>query len=614
MIRWNGSLQQKFALGTAAGLLLSSLVFLVLFVGLYRAQLRAEQLNTAQQLTQLLQTALENAMLKRDLEGLRHLITHLGQSSGVLAVRIANPAGEVRFASDAALLGTRISLPKALDPNTPQAIQTGDLLRTLQPVANRPPCQECHGAVDAHPINGLVAIDFDAVPLRRKARRTTFLLMGAGALIVLLNLVGGWWFMRRYVVRPVRVLTQLSRNLGEGKLDSRVHLSGRDELTLLGQGFNHMAQRLQEKMKELEEKELFLQRLVDNIPDGIRVIDEHFRVVLWNRAYAEQVRGAGDAPLPDRCYAATHRREHPCPDHLITCPVVELGKRDQPLRFVHRHRRLDGGSLDVELYAASMEVPVQGKLKRLIVESIRDLDQEIRFSHEQKLAELGRLAAGVAHEIYNPLAAVRMALHVAKRANEAQPPQSQRIAEHLDLIDREIDQCVRVTERLLKLSVPPPESPEIVCVDQIIEDNAQLLRWEAQASQVRIQLQLEKPLRVLATDSELRMVVLNLCQNAIHAMPQGGTLTIRGRRADGKIQLCFEDTGVGIPSSDFQRIFEPFFSRRADGVRGTGLGLPITKSIVENYQGNIQIESEPGEGTRILLTFPDLDQGEGQAT
>jgi signal transduction histidine kinase len=418
--------------------------------------------------------------------------------------------------------------------------------------------------------------------------------------------------MGRFVVRPVEHLTDVSAGLARGELAVRTCLRGRDELAVLGARFNVMANNLQQKILELEEKEQFLQALVDAIPDGIRVINFDYEVLLSNATYREQIGAEGSVAAPTYCYAATHGRDRPCPDHLITCPIMEMSKDNKPLRFVHRHQKLDGGSLDVELYAAPMRVSIQGKAQELVVESIRDLEQEVKFSHEQKLSELGRLAAGVAHEIHNPLASVRMALYAAIQANEAQPPRHDQVSENLVLVDQEIDKCNRVTERLLKLSVPPPERSELVVVDQVVDDNLRLVGWDAKSHDIEIRPQIEgAPLRILATDSELRMAVLNLCQNAMHAMPKGGVLAVRCSRSEGRIEVSFEDDGVGVAPSDLQRIFEPFFSRRADGVRGTGLGLPITKSIVEKYGGRILVDSRLGECTKVVISFPDADRAEG---
>lgn len=609
---WRGGLNRKFALGTAAGLVASSLVFLIVFIWLYRIELERERTIAAGQVMRLLQTSLENAMLKRDLDGLRAIVDRLGRSEDVVGVRIVAPSGEVRFASDPAWLGDFLPLPQ-VDPDTPatelMATDRGEpILRTVNPVANKAPCQECHGPLERHPVNGILFVDFDAAPIHEQAWRTTLLLTGSGALIVLLNLAGGWWFMGRYVTGPIHQLTAVSDRLAEGDLAARADLTGKDELAELGRGFNRMAAALQAKLVELEDKERFLEQLLDAFPDGVRVVDADYNLVLSNIAFRRQVGLAEGQALPKLCYAATHGRDAPCPEHLVTCPLAEMAKGSGPLRFVHRRSRLDGGTLDAEIYAAPMRVVSGGETKDYVVESIRDLAQDIHFSHEQKLSELGRLAAGVAHEIHNPLASVRMALHAGLQALSADPPRHELAREYLALVDQEVDKCNQVTERLLKLSVPATIHPELVCLERVADDNLRLLQWEAETTGVEIHRDFPPgSFRVLASDSELRMATLNLCQNALHAMPKGGTLSVSLGREAGKVLLHFEDTGIGIPPSNLQRIFEPFFSRRADGVRGTGLGLAITKDIVNRHGGTIAISSVLGQGTRVSLGFPDAD-------
>ena len=610
-----GSLNQKFAIGTAVGLLVSSLIFLLIFVGLYQRELQTERSAAAAQVTRLLRTSLENAMLKRDLDGLREIVNRLGQVPGVLGVRIINRGGEVRFASDPAWLGEFLPVP-ALAPEHPVTELTnipelGWVLRTINPVANQAPCQECHGPLGDHPVNGILYVDFDAGPLRDQVWRTTLLLTGSGALIVLINLTGGWWFMRRFVTQPLGRLTAVSQRLAAGDLESRAPVDSQDELAELGRGFNHMAAALQRKLEEIAEKERFLEELLDAFPDGVRVVDADYQIVLANAAFRRQI-GLGEGqPIPKLCYVATHGRDTPCPDHLVTCPLSELSKDSGPLRFVHRRTRLDGGTLDAEIYATTMRVRVGGVTREYVVESIRDLAQAIHFSHEQKLSELGRLAAGVAHEIHNPLASVRMALHAAIQALDGESPHPAQACDYLVLVDQEVDKCNQVTERLLKLSIPAPSQRELVCLERVADETLSLLRWEAESTQVEIVRDfVPGHVRILAADSDLRMATLNLCQNALHAMPQGGVLTLSLAREGGRVRLDLVDTGCGIPPSDLRRIFEPFFSRRADGVRGTGLGLAITKEIVERYDGTITLASVLAQGTRVSLSFPDADAQE----
>ncbi|MGB5832270.1 MAG: ATP-binding protein [Thiohalocapsa sp.] len=623
------SLNRKFAAGTAAGLLMSSLFFLVLFMSLYRGQLERERSVAADQVSRLVQASLRGLMRDGDLAGLGDRVRRLKEEEGILDVKIVDLDGRIRVATDEASLGQVVMPPQGrilghgLDLIDDEAGRS--VLRSSKPISGPIPGSESHkepsytGAAQSAPsaaetpmadqsVGGTLYVDFDATPIRLKARTTTLFLMGSGALIVLINLAGGWWFMRRYVVRPVARLSEASLRWAAGDLDARINLPGHDEFSLLANRFNGMAESLHHKMHELEDKEDYLQALVDAIPDGVRVIDEDFRVVLSNASYRRQLGYTDAQPPPDLCYAATHGRDNPCPGKLTLCTLKEVAASGEPLRLVHRHLRTDGAKFDVEVYAAPVRVVRDGHPRRMVVESIRDLRQEIRFSHEQRLSELGRLAAGVAHEIHNPLTSLRMALHAAEQINQAPDADRVRLAENLTLVMQQVEQCERVTERLLKLSMPPSSQPELVELESVLDDTLKLVAWEAETGGVRTELRIDgAPPRVLATDSDLRMMALNLAQNACHAMPRGGHLTVCCGRDDAHVVLLFEDTGVGIDPGDLQSIFEPFFSRRADGVRGTGLGLPITKAIIESHGGTIDVDSAHGEGSRFTVRFPDAD-------
>ena len=603
------SLNRKFAVGTAAGLLVSSLFFLVLFVSLYRGQLERERASAAGQWSRLVSIELGEMLELGDAGALASMLGRLDGEPGILSVRLTDPSGEVRYASDPAALGTHLPVANGgiLGTRLIRDPDGREILRSVTPLggASCPGCAETGGD---GPAGGLLYLDLDAGPINDSARATTLLLMGSGALIVLVNIAGGWWFIRRYVIRPVEQLSDVSLRLTQGDLDARLALPGEDEFSALAARFNTMAEGLKDKIRQLEDKEVFLQALVDAIPDGIRVIDEDYRVVLSNATYRLQHGFGTEQEVPEYCYAATHDRTSPCPETLTLCSLKEVTETREPLRLVHRHTRADGSPLEVEVYAAPLCTSLGGRPRRMVVESIRDLQQQVRFSHEQRLSELGRLAAGVAHEIHNPLAAVRMALHAAEQIGAQAEPDRDLLSDYLQLVDHEVEKCIQVTERLLKLSIPPPSVEELVTLDRVIEDTLKLLGWEAQNRSVQIRFSAEgSPLRVLATDSDLRMMALNLAQNACHAMPEGGSLAVRCWREAGEVAVTFEDSGVGIEPLDLARIFDPFFSRRADGVAGTGLGLSITKTIVEGHGGRISVESTLGKGSRFTVTLADAD-------
>ncbi|PLX39612.1 MAG: histidine kinase [Hyphomicrobiales bacterium] len=601
-----------------------SILFLVLLVVLYRQQMLRTQGEVLSEVNGLLRVSLENAMLKRDLPGLRDIVRRLGERPDIVSVMIVNPDREVRFASHEHDLGRVLTAaveedcvdclgePNALSPTTRMISMAGDgdILRSIVPVPNRAPCKECHGDASEHPVNGVLVVDQAASGIRRQAL-TSFAVLGFSGLFVIL-LVGGAGaaLLRADVVQPISRLYDASRSLSDGHLDTRVSIAGKDELAELGASFNEMAARLESSLKAIRERESFLQAMIDAIPDGIRVIDEDYNVVMVNSAYRGQQRSDVENLVGQPCYAA-HGRDEPCIPTLETCPFHALGDGEM-LKYMHRHIDASGKEIIVETTADRIvRRDADGRERVLIVEAMRDVGQQVRYSQEQRLAELGQLATGIAHEVYNPLSSVRLGLQALLRQSEKDAGLSEKTVDYLRLVDGEVTKCIEVTNRLLSLSLPPSKHLQLVSLKQVIDDTTSLLRYEAEQRGIDVDLRLgSEDARIFATESEMRMILLNLVQNAFHAMPDGGTVTIARDVEDGFVELSIGDTGVGIPAETLAHIFDPFFSKRADREQGTGLGLTIVKAVVARYRGKISIDSQVGVGTTFTLRFPEAGTGE----
>lgn len=621
--RWIGrSLSRKFAVAATAGLLAVSLLFLLAFVTLYQGQLRAERALKAAEVNRLLQAALENAMLKRDLAGLRGIVDRLGQEGSIRQVMILNPAGEIRFASDPSRIGghllqqpgtadCRDCLPaSALTEAAPLQVVTspeGELLRAVHPVHNQARCAQCHGPVAAHPLNGILVVDHEMATLRTRALHTTGLLMGSGAVVVLLSVAGGWWFINRFVLAPVNRLALSASRLAGGQLEARVAIVSQDEIGQLGENFNRMAASLARSLASLQQQQAFLQNLVDAIPDGVRVIGPDYRIVLANRSYRQQVGQTAAAVTGALCHQSSHQRAYPCPSALIACPLQEILKTGQPVKTLQSFTQADGAPLPVEVYGAPLRL--DGDEQRVyLVESVRDLARQIEYSHQQKHATLSLLAAGVAHEIRNPLASIRIALDTLFKLRDGGVRDDEQLYEYLHLADHQIDQCIDITERLLRLSLPPGQTPELVSLHQALRETLSLLQAEAGQRGVAIELGLTpEEARIMGSESEVRILIVNLVQNALHAMPGGGRLRVNNQLQASRVGMVFEDDGTGIRPEDLPYIFDPFFSRRADGAAGTGLGLAICRSIVDRWGGGIEASSQWGHGSRFVVTLPNAD-------
>ena len=612
------SLVRRLATSLVIQLVVVSIVFLGGFVLLYRGSLMAERTQAAEKLGILLQVSLENAMLKRDIEGLQEIVGRLGRQSDIVGVMILDPKGEVRFSSRPERLGQRFDIHGGgLCPDCNKFdsmagmgttfVSEGDheVLRAVKSVPNREPCNQCHGATSGHPVNGILVVDHAAEGIRSSAAYSAAVLAGSGAFVLVALVFGTWWTVRSTVLAPIAELSRASRALAGGDLSTRVDLNGSDEMASLGRTFDAMAERLSLSLDQVREREDVLQATLDAIPDGIRVIDQDYRVVRANRAYMAQTGLTANEVIDRPCWASSHRRNEPCIPTLVSCPVVEMKSAGERMKFTDLHRIGEDEEIHVEVAAASMVVPTGTGMRLYVVEAIRDLEEMAKITHEQKLSEIGQLATGVAHEIRNPLASIRLGLQAASRGIAS--GDSEDAIASLRVVDQEIERCIEISGSLLKLSTPSSGMADLVSLSDTVREVMSLLGFEAEATNIRVVIDMEPMMRVLASDSEIRMVVTNLAQNAFHAMPHGGTLTVTGRHDGHEVQVTFTDEGVGIRPEDLDRIFLPFWSRRADGVRGTGLGLSICRAILKRSGGTITVASTLGQGSRFTVRMPDAD-------
>ena len=286
---------------------------------------------------------------------------------------------------------------------------------------------------------------------------------------------------------------------------------------------------------------------------------------------------------------------------MLSCPVLQA-RENQTLRTVMALRHRDGSDLPVEIDAAQLRF--NGEL--LTVEILRPLDEAIRYSQEQRLSTIGLLANGVAHEIHNPLASIRLALQASLRGLAQGDMDKAELIHYLQLVDSQIDRCVATTQRLMQMSHPPGDTLVPVQLAVAIDDTVTLLGEEARMRQIEIRfVHPAQPIWVQGDDAELRQVFVNLLHNAMHAMTPGGLVNIQLDTSNASVVLIrISDTGVGIPAENISRIFLPFFSRRADGQAGMGLGLAVCKSIIDRFGGSIAVASELGKKTVFTISLP----------
>jgi len=224
----------------------------------------------------------------------------------------------------------------------------------------------------------------------------------------------------------------------------------------------------------------------------------------------------------------------------------------------------------------------------------------------QKLASIGELSAGIAHEINNPLAIIRQEaewwLHLLKKETT---PDWGELENCLTEIVRQVDRGREITHNLLNFARRRQPVVQAVNLHRLIEDMALLVEKEAKTHNITITKQFQPDLPMINSDAPLlRQVFLNLMNNAIQAIGQDGTLTITTQAAGNhEVMVQINDTGCGIPKEHLAQIFDPFFTTKPQG-KGTGLGLSICHGIVERLGGRISVTSEVGQGTSFTIKLP----------
>jgi two-component system NtrC family sensor kinase len=218
----------------------------------------------------------------------------------------------------------------------------------------------------------------------------------------------------------------------------------------------------------------------------------------------------------------------------------------------------------------------------------------------EKLRSLGKMAAGVAHEINNPLTSILINTHLMLEKLEKR----HEFYENLSLIADETSRCTEIVKGLLEFARQNPPQKTYADINDLIERTTQLLENQASFQNIRIVKELDPGLPPIKLDrNKIQQVLWNLLLNSCEAMPKGGQLTISDSlSADKKwIVVRVADTGVGIPKENINRLFDPFFTTKSSG---TGLGLAVSYGIIQQHDGKIEINSEEGRGTVFILSFP----------
>lgn len=411
----------------------------------------------------------------------------------------------------------------------------------------------------------------------------------------------------RGVVKPINILLATTKEMASGKLDVSADVQSNDEIGVLAKSFNSMAlnlneqrQHLHESLSELEKsrhdllwEQVFKTTVFENIDTGIITINNENSATFMN-ASARRIFGVH-----------VFDEEQNFDEIAENLPQILTYVRSGIKQYANVQRFDDYVEVTLPEGKKIFRVAVlplsigsyQGKI--LTIEDVTErMSMRANLERMDRLASLGRLSAGLAHEIRNPLTGVSILLDDLHDMLLDKP-------EEQDLIRRSLNEIERLDALITELlSFARTTSIELKEGDiaPVIDDVIFMLKKQYEKKSVKFEIDISDNIPPFPMESgKLKQALLNLIKNAAESMSKGGTLTIRAHKSLHGVRVHIKDTGSGIDEEKLKYIFEPFFTTKGDG---TGLGLAITHNIITDHKGTIDVKSEKGVGTEFILTFP----------
>jgi two-component system sensor histidine kinase PilS (NtrC family) len=375
----------------------------------------------------------------------------------------------------------------------------------------------------------------------------------------------------------------------------------------LAEGLRVAGAQLEEASTQLADLQAFNQHVIDSMISGLATCDMQGRLMSFNHA-AETITGVVSAAALWR--PAVEVLQLPDVFHPL---FVAGAPRPAHQRREYGFHRADGRDIQMGITSAPLITPRGESGFLFTFQDVTELKKQERSARmQQRLAEVGEMAAGIAHEIRNPLASMAGSIQILRDELPLTPDQSQL----MDIVLRESDRLNDTIRRILSFAKAQPAAATDVDLRQVMSDAARLLANNTEVTgdhSIVVDVPAE-PLVYHADEAQIRQIVWNLATNGLRAMPNGGRLRLLARRQDegDEVVIGVEDEGVGIAAEDLDGIFQPF---RSGFSRGTGLGLSIVHKIASDYGGEVRVTSEKGKGTTIEVALPVKQHaGGGQLT
>ncbi len=611
----------KLIMGVMLSLMVVGLPFFYYFYDFHKQQLITGLRTSTTNLSKIVVSTLQTAMLMEEPHTLNDEIIRLSNEATVERIMILNKKGELRASSDPSMIGQVFDYrtdplcivchqysPVARKNTTIVMDSNGvEVFRNMNLIYNQPRCYGCHDMGDR--INGILVMDLSMKEVQAQLNSSSKKLFGMAIIMMLVTSVVLGLLVHRLILMRINRFTDITKQLRAGNLDEVIRFREKDEISNLADSFNAMTGSLKQTLREVEHNKEYLEHVLNGIDDEIVVVDRDFKIVTANEAYIRNASEHKEQIIGRSCMSIAHHADTVCAfDTHERCPAGATFEQGTLQKTTQTYVDMSGKERCVELYCSPLR-DESGTVFQ-VIELRRDITErklvEEQLIHTEKLTSVGRLAAGVAHEINNPLDGIMNCISIIQK----NPDNTEKVATMLGLISEGIERISLIVRRLLIFSTHRRFKLEMTDVNKAIEQSLLLINHKIEAQGIALRLALSDRLPLVPSDPyNLSQVFTNVLINATDALDGRleGRLTIKTEmhHEDASDFACVRitDNGNGIANENVEKIFNPFFTTK-EIEKGTGLGLSISKKIIEEHGGRITVASELRVGTTVSIFLP----------
>ncbi|MBS4211759.1 ATP-binding protein [Neobacillus rhizophilus] len=402
-----------------------------------------------------------------------------------------------------------------------------------------------------------------------------------------------------YFTKPIIILENAMRKLTIGSKNKPVEITRKDELGQLTASFNEMSKELEDKTIRLAQEKERLDVVVSGIGAGLALITNEYAVT-WMNPILKQWLKDDQVSLP--CYRLIGEKNLPCENCPLPCPEKETAV-DKVMNL-----KFDAGTDRIfrrRVFPLNHAIAGEGEFLIVIEDITEQKHMEEKIIQTDKLAALGLMASSFAHEVNNPLTTINVyAEDLMDRIQDDEQIVHEEVFLYLKKIKENTERCKRITGNLLNFSRKSNWTLSRIDLSETIQNSISLVEYSLRKNHIKLEVEMGENLPNIAGDSiKLMQVLVNLINNSVDAMPDGGIIKIGAKTDNMNLVLIVSDNGSGISKGILPKIFDPFYTTKPVG-KGTGLGLSVCYGIIQQFGGTIEIDSELGMGTTIEIHIP----------